>query len=78
MRCHFESDVEHIKANKLREQFCVDVGRAAAKVLTRFDPDVREFIKLFLQDELSLFDPYTDEHIQKDLKRLDELRRSIL
>ena len=73
MRQHLTED-EHELASKLRTEFCIHVARAAADVLQKFDEESRKLVRLFLQDELSLYSPFTSDRIDHELEILDATR----
>lgn len=66
------TDEEHIALGPLGDQFCMDLARAAAKVLAKFPPEVSEAVTYYLQDRTSLFSPFTsdliDEYVKEERK----------
>lgn len=63
---------EHIRTVALLDAFDVDLAYAAAKVLSQFDEDVREYITAMIQDHTSLYSPRTADLISALTAVIDE------
>lgn len=67
------TEQEHELVSTEGTAFCRALAALTAEVLNKFEPEVREYVKVCLQDQTSLYSPFTADLI---LVRLLQLKHS--
>lgn len=67
------TEQEHEQVSTEGTAFCRALAVLTAEVLHKFEPEIREYVRVCLQDHTSLYSPFTSDLI---LERLCELKHS--
>ena len=64
------TEEENEKFVEIRNQFCQDLANISAKALCHFSEAIEEELTVRLQDNTSLYSPYTFDLTRTELRRL--------
>lgn len=61
---------EHIRLTEAGTEFCQEIALAAARVIAQFPSEMADDVMYYLQDQTSLFSPFTADRITLEVRRL--------